>query len=169
MALFYAIGDSQLTRKISAVCEINVFRVHNISSLDHVMSQINPIPMMFKSHLSFCLHLSSNLIHISVSVPTITYPGRPQTGRPIPITGRGFFSALLPRERLWGPLKPRCIKNEFYEGVAIYLHQPLRLYTMNFIFYLLFYFMVTYVAVNIIFTMAVHPPVGQGLLIVKDS
>jgi hypothetical protein len=73
---FIAIGDSQLIRKISADCEINIFRVHNISSLDHVISQINPIYMLFQSNLLFCLHLSSISIHSSVSTPTITYPER---------------------------------------------------------------------------------------------
>jgi hypothetical protein len=64
---FFAIGE------ISAICEIIVFRVHNIPSLYHVMSQINPIYMLFKNRLLFCLHVySSNLIHSSVSTPTIT-------------------------------------------------------------------------------------------------
>ena len=39
----HAIGHSQLIRKISAVCEINVYLVCNISSLDNIMTQNNPI------------------------------------------------------------------------------------------------------------------------------
>jgi len=91
--------------RISAVSEINLFCVYNISSLDHVVSQINPIYMLFTSHLLFCLHLSSSLIHSSVSRPTITYRERPQTGRSFSIMGRGFSSPLMPRERLWGSTK----------------------------------------------------------------
>jgi len=87
---FYTIVGSQFVGKISAICEINVFRVYNISWLDHVMSQINPIYMLFKSHLLICIHVSSNLIHNSVSTSTVTYPARSQTGRPIPILGTEF-------------------------------------------------------------------------------
>jgi hypothetical protein len=135
---FYAIGDFQFVGKISAICEINVFRFYNISSLDHVMSQINPIYMLFKSNLLFCLHVSSNLIHSLVSTSTITYSARPQTRRPISIMGRGFVSTLLPRERHWGPLKTSCIKNEIYKAVALYLHQILRLFALNFIITIFF-------------------------------